>query len=517
VAKSTLFDKLSDIKAAPYNPRVICEDALVGLGYSIEEFGDLSGITVNIKTGNLVTGHQRIKAIKTAYGDLEIVNDKITLPTGQIFSVRKVDWPLNKEKAANIAANNQYIQGDWTSELGNLLEEVQVELPDLFDNLYFNDLVADVPEAEIDSNETEISEDEVPKIATEPVIQKGDLILLGKHRVLCGDSTNVQHVDRLMDGKKAQLVHADPPYGMGKEKDGVIGDNQYGAKLDAFQLLWWEAVRPWLDGNASVYIWGNAEDLWRLWFVGGLKDIERVTFRNEIVWDKGGGGMAVGTEAGRMYQSSERCLLFMLGEQGFSTNADNYWEGWEPIRKYLATQKSTMGWTDKWVATNLGIDPRLHWFSTSQWEMPTKEKYLCLQKLANGKAFQRDYEDLKREFYATRAYFDNAHENMTDVWGYKRVQGEERHGHATPKPVGMVARAIKSSCPENRLVVEPFLGSGSTLMACEQTNRICYGMELSEAYCQVIAERYINFVGSSEGVKVIRDEQELSWQEVTNE
>ena len=67
---------------------------------------------------------------------------------------------------------------------------------------------------------------------------------LGRHRLLCGDSTNPDDVARLMDGAKADVVHADPPYGMGKENEGVANDNLYGPKLDAFQMSWWTAARP---------------------------------------------------------------------------------------------------------------------------------------------------------------------------------------------------------------------------------------------------------------------------------
>lgn len=77
---------------------------------------------------------------------------------------------------------------------------------------------------------------------------------------------------------------------------------------------------------------------------------------------------------------------------------------------------------------------------------------------------------------------------MTDVWNYSRVVGEDRHGHATPKPVDMICRALKSSLPEKGFCIEPFIGSGTTLIACEKTARICYGMEIDPNYCAVVLE-----------------------------
>jgi DNA modification methylase len=322
--------------------------------------------------------------------------------------------------------------------------------------------------------------------------------------VLCGDSTKAEDVARLMDGKRAQLVHADPPYGMGKEKDGVQNDNLYRDKLDAFQMSWWNVFRKHTDDNGSAYIWGNAEDLWRLWYVGGLKDLERLTFRNQIIWDKPPSGLGDGQNNSimRSYGAKyEACFFFMLGEQGFNNNADNYWEGWEPIRKYLANEMEKCGGSKKWKEA-LGNQMGGHYFTKSQWSFPTEDAYKKLQAFAKGDAFKREHDELKREhdelkreFYATRAHFDNTHENMTDVWDFPRVTGEERHGHATPKPVAMMVRAIKSSCPAGGIVAEPFGGSGSTLIGAEQCGRACFTMELSPAYVDVIVKRWENLTG----------------------
>jgi DNA modification methylase len=299
-----------------------------------------------------------------------------------------------------------------------------------------------------------------------------------------------------MAGEKAQLVHADPPYGMGKEKDGVENDNLYAEKLDAFQMAWWRAFRPHVEDNGSAYIWGNAEDLWRLWYRGGLKDSERLTFRNEIAWNKYVGNVKPTViEMMRSYCNySERCLFFMLGEQGFNNNADNYWEGWEPIRAYFETEMNKCGGSKKWGEA-LGNQMGSHYFTRSQWIFPTEEAYKKLQSFAKGDAFKRDYDELKREFYATRAYFDNTHDNMTDVWEFHRVTGEDRHGHATPKPVTMICRAIKSSSAQGEVVVEPFLGSGTTIIAAEQLGRKCYAMEISPIYCDVSVNRWEDFTG----------------------
>jgi len=419
------------------------------------------------------------------------------------------------------------------SELVSSLSPDSAAVSDLLNGMVENiDLEKDVP-----------PDEDVFEIPSVSWVQQGDMFQLGRHRLLCGDSTDVESVEKLMGGAKGSLVHADPPYGMDKDFDN---DNLHKENLDSFHMNWWNVWRPFIHDNASAYIWGNSADLWRLWHEGGLKDSERLTFRNEIVWDKGGGGMAVGTEAGRMFQSSERCLFFMLGEQGFNNNADNYWEGWEPIRSQLESDCQKMGWGPKDIKRICGVGMYSHWFTKSQWGFITKEHYDKLQAEAKGSAFvdgydglrseyeelkgakmgspfQASYEQLRETFYNSRAYFDNSHEAMSDVWLYApvnlsesepasdtiagdiwkcpRVIGIERYGHPTPKPVKMVIRVVKTSCGGEGLIVDPFSGTGTTIMASEYSNRACYAMEIEPRYCDVTIKRWEDYTGQK-AVKV---------------
>lgn len=441
-------------------------------------------------------------------GTLELIDGHARAEVAGTAEVPVLVLDVNEAEANKILATFDPIGAMAESDaakLDSVLREVETANEDL------SQMIADLANDAglyLDDVSPEIHEDEIPETPFDPVTKLGDVWILGKHRLVCGDSTNVDNVARLMDGKSANLLHADPPYGMGKEKDGIANDNLYGEKLDAFQMKWWKAFRKHINDNGSAYIWGNAADLWRLWYSGGLSDSERLTIRNEIVWDKktaGAGGIShMGADGFRQYpNATERCLFFMIGEQGFNNNSDNYWDGWDSIRLYLEKEMRKIGWSvgdiNKITNTKMGG----HWVTKSQWSLITAGHYKKLQQAAiNYDAFKREHDDLnrehddlKRKFYATRAYFDNAHDNMTDVWEFPRVTGDERHGHATPKPVSMMVRAIKSSCPENGIVVEPFFGSGTTLIAAEQLGRTCYGMELSPAYCDVIIERWQNLTG----------------------
>jgi hypothetical protein len=139
---------LDDLRAADYNPRTITPAAAEGLTTSITEFGDLAGITWNARTGNLVSGHQRVDRLRKLGAKLDgagFDEPRLVLPDGTGFPIRVVDWPVEKEKAANIAANNPKIGGDFTDGVDALLREVQSTLPDeVFKAMQFDVLAADL-------------------------------------------------------------------------------------------------------------------------------------------------------------------------------------------------------------------------------------------------------------------------------------------------------------------------------------------------------------------------------------
>jgi DNA modification methylase len=399
--------------------------------------------------------------------------------------------------------------------LNDLAQEV--DLSEFFPDYKLNELLESFGKGEgfgsneqQEENEEEIAEllDKVDEI--ESRVKLGEIWALGHHRLGCGDSTVEGNVRALLGDGKAVLVHADPPYGMGKEKDGVLNDNLYRDKLDDFQMKWIRACRGNVEDNGSFYIWGNAEDLWRLWYSGGLKNSERLTFRNQIIWDKKH-GQGMGSDDFRMFPTvTEHCLFYMLGESNWG---DDWWDGWKPIKDWMIEQKRACKWNcddiNKILGTATGGGGMAgHYFreggEMKQWTLPTQEMYLKLQKAANGKAFKKEYDELKKEYdelkkewYSTRAYFDNTHENMTDVWEYPRVQGEERWGHATPKPVDMIARIYKSSSPDDGVIYSPFLGSGTDIIAGEKSggDRTVYGFELSPQYCEIILQRFSKLTG----------------------
>lgn len=503
---------LSEIIPYARNPRDNL-NAIDKVASSIKEFGWQQPIVIDSKN-NIIAGHTRYLAAQ------KLGIEKVPVQIASALTERQI-------KAYRLADNRVAQEATWNTQFLALeFEDLKSLEFDLSLTGFNNEEIANLFAEELPPGSGE--EDSVPDIADESISKRGDIWILGNHRLMCGDSTVITDVDKLMRHEKSCLLHADPPYGMGKQKDGVENDNLYGEKLDQFQLDWWNTFRPFLVDNTSVYIWGNAPELWRLWYAGGLAASERLTIHNEIVWDKETAQGIKSPDFRSFPIASERCLFFMLGEQGYNNNSDNFWEGFEPIRSYLENERNKMGWNNKDIADWFNMDSRMarHWFTKSQWTMPTEEQYKVFQEKAEGKAFLMPYESagadlentnnnfqsLKGEFYKTRAYFNNAHDMMTDVWRFPRVTGEERHGHATPKPVAMMERIINSSSKKSDIIIEPFAGSGTTLIACEKIGRFCFTMELSEKYCDVIIKRWQNFTGK----KAIHEEFKKSFDEMRN-
>ena len=412
----------------------------------------------------------------------------------ELVVVKRTDLNTDDEKRKKLAVMDNSTSD--SSEFDLELLSVDFDVPDL------QDMGIDIPDVKVE--EKEVVEDEVPE-QVETKCKLGDIWQLGEHRLMCGDSTCVTDVEKLMKGEKADMVFTDPPYGMKKEKDGVLNDNLNFDELLEFNKQWIPLTFTNTKDNGSWYCWGIDEPLMDI-YSNILKPMikeNKITFRNLITWDKGSGQGQLSEEF-RMYPiADEKCLFVQCGINCLTLNAHQNWEEYEPIRKYLFEQRIKCGWDIPTMKTIAGHSDksRDHWTSKSQWSLPTKDVYLKFQQWAkenNVEAFQKEYEQLRAEYEQLRAYFDNTHDNMNNVWHFPKTSQEERKqtgGHATPKPIALCSRAIKSSSRENETVLDVFGGSGSTLIACEQLNRKCFMMELDEHYCDVIIQRWENLTG----------------------
>lgn len=492
----------------PYarNARTHSKAQVAKIAASIREWGWTVPVLVD-EENTIIAGHGRVMAAEV----LELEAVPVMVARG---------WTEAQRRAYVIADNRLALDAGWD------LETLAGELEDLADLDFDLDLTGfDADEREKlrgDDKATaaalaDADAADLPDVQEVVVTKPGDVWILGRHRIACGDSTRADDVARLMLEDVAELVVADPPYGMGKEKDGVANDNLYREKLDTFQMAWWAAALEHVSENGSAYLWGNAPDLWRLWYTGGLSRDRELLVRNEIVWNK---GSAFGMRSAGQHSfpvATERCLFLMRGQQFIGNqNKEDYWEGWEPLRAWLVEQRDRVGWKTKDVNALTGTHMAGHWFGRSQFQPISAEHYATLQKAADGVAFVEDYEELFERLFpglrdggnehrrqlseqvrGSRTYFDNTHDKMSDVWEFGRVHGEERFGHATPKPVAMIGRCVASSSPEDGVVFDPFSGTGTVLVACEILGRSARALELEPAYVDVAVRRWQAHAGAA--------------------
>ncbi|AQS52520.1 Modification methylase DpnIIB [Jeotgalibaca dankookensis] len=399
---------LKELTPAEYNPRKNLQpgDAeYEKLKRSLGTFGYVDPIIWNQRTERVVGGHQRLKVLEDlGYETIDCV---------------VVDLDEDKEKALNVALNK--ISGDWDKDklviLISDLEATDFDVsltgfdPEELDDLFKDDLKDGIEDDDFD----------VDEVLKEPTMtQQGDIWQLGRHRLVCGDSTKISTFEALMEGRLANLIVTDPPYNVNYEgKAGKIqNDNQsdvdfYQFLLDVFQLS-----HDVLADDGSIYMFHA--------------DTEGLNFRRAF------------KEAG--FYLSGTCIWkkqsLVLGRSPYQWQHEPILFGWKKKGKHL-------------------------WY--------------------NGR-------------------------KESTIWEFDKPK--KNGDHPTMKPVPLIAYPILNSSLTNGIVLDPFGGSGSTLIACEQTDRVCYTIELDEKYCDVIVKRYIKQVENSTEVTLIRKGKKYTYSDL---
>lgn len=490
------------LQGLPANPREIRDEKFEKLKANIQKYPELleyrSLMVYPMPNGKhiIIGGNMRYRAMQElGYTEVPCV-------------IIPAETPVEKLGAYTILDNNDFGKWDWDL-LANEWSDWNME--DLGLDWDFSGFGEMESNAEKESKQVEEDDFDEEKEEIPTRVSMGEVWLLGEHRLMCGDSTDAGSVVGLMDGKKADLVFTDPPYGMKKEKVGVLNDNLNFDDLLEFNKRWIPLTFANLKDNGSWYCWGIDEPLMDIYsnILKPMIKSREICFRNLITWDKGS-GQGQRSEALRMYPiADEKCLFVMVGweaVQGFTVNSCDYSPVMEPLRSYLEGEIKRLGENDDTIANALGWTCGRtvnHWYSKSQFALPTKENYEALraygiEKTGDADFLKHEYDSLKHEYYAGRSFFDNTHDSMNNVWHFKRTGADERQdvgGHATPKPLALCARGIKTSSREGEIVLDVFGGSGSTLIACEQLNRKCYMMELDPHYCDVIIARWEKLAG----------------------
>lgn len=407
----------SKLMAAKYNPR---KDLKPGdteyekLRRSIEEFGYVEPVIWNERTGNIVGGHQRFKVlVSLGYTEIECV-------------VLNID--AQREKALNVALNK--ISGEFDIPLlTDLLRDLNEEGFDVsltgFDATEMEDLFKDKTTGKV--KEDNFDADKAAAEIETPVTQRGDIWLLGKHRLMCGDSTVLTEVQQLMDGQKARFIFTDPPWNVDYGSDAkhpswkarqILNDKMSTEQFGAFLLAAFRCMSVVSETGCMTYVVMSAQE----W--GNIMPAMRGSgfhWSSTIIWAKDS---------------------LVLSRKDYHTQYEPIWYGWLEGTRLC----------------------------------PLKDR------------------------------------KQSDVWNIPRPKVSIEH--PTMKPVALVAKALLNSSRTGDTALDLFGGSGTTLIASEQTERVCFMMELDPKYCDVIVKRYIEQVGNDESVFLLRDGVKSAYAEV---
>lgn len=397
-------------KLIPYvnNARTHSAEQINKLRASLREFGFINPVIID-REFNVIAGHGRIAAAKA-----EGIDEVPCVFADHLTEAQK--------KAYILADNRMALDAGWNEEMLKVeIEALQAEDIDIsltgFDEKELATLF------DTDSEVTDDDFDVDAELEKPCVTQSGDIWTLGKHTLVCGDSTKEDTYAALMDGRKANLVITDPPYNVNYEgtagkikNDNMAADKFYQFLFDAFSNM-----ANVMADDASIYVFHA--------------DTEGLNFRKAFA------------DAG-FYLSG--CCIWK--KQSLVLGRSPYQWQHEPV---------LYGWKKK---------------GKHQWYTGRKE---------------------------------------STIWEFDKPK---RNGdHPTMKPVPLLAYPIRNSSMANSVVLDPFGGSGSTLIACEQTDRICLTIELDEKFCDVIVKRYIEQVGSDDGVYVVRDGKKIPYSELVKE
>ena len=400
---------LKELKPAAYNPRKKLKKGdkeYEKIKQSLLKFGYVDPIIVN-EDLTVIGGHQRLTVLK----DLDYETAKCVI----------VDLPKEDEKALNIALNK--ITGQWDEALlADLLLDLQESDFNLdltgFEPPEIDDILSNVHDKELSEDEFDVEEE----LKKPTVSRHGDIWQLGKHRVICGDSTKAETYKQLLDDRKANLVVTDPPYNVDVEETAgkILNDNMSDGDFYQFLRSMFTQVENHMETDASIYVFHA--------------DTEGLNFRKAF------------KDAG--FYLSGCCIWkknsLVLGLSPYQWQHEPCLYGWKKKGKH-------------------------QWFSDRK---------------------------------------------QTTIWEYDRPKSSK--DHPTMKPIQLMAYPIQNSSMRGTIVLDPFLGSGSTLIAADQTGRVCYGIELDEKFVDVIVKRYIEVTGDTE-VTVQRNHEVLTYNQVLKE
>lgn len=434
--------KVDDIIPYFNNPKEHPKGQIEKIASSIKAFGFTVPVIVD-KDNELIAGHGRLEAAKL-------------LKMKEIPAIRRADLTDAQVRAFRIA-DNKVAESEWSYEqLATEFEMLQSDDFDLkltgfdekeIDKIMNTELTKDIVDDEFDID------GEVEKIK-KPVTKKGDLVTLGNHFLLCGDATDESSYKKLLGNKKADMIFTDPPYNVdyvGKTKDALKIQNDKMSDDNFYQFLYdfYYAALEYTKPGGAIYVCHA--------------DTEGINFRTALI------------DAGWLHKETIIWVknILVMGRQDYHWKHEPILYGWKPggahswfgDRKQSTVIENIPGVLVKQVEDGYEI--------TFDWEMNS-----VVIKVPDYKVLSAGDDTDK-----TAWFFD------------KPVRSAE---HPTMKPVPIPGRAIKNSSKKGQIILDPFAGSGSTLIAAEQTNRLAYCIELDPVYCDVIIKRYVKYKRSQD-------------------
>jgi DNA modification methylase len=391
---------INELREWNLNPRGIKKDKFEELKNRIKRFGQFKPLII-CPDGEVIGGNMRLKA----YRELGITDVWVSV----------VNPKTEAEKVEIALADNEemgYYEEEALAELINQYRDT-IKLSDYSIHLGQPTSLEDL----LSKYGPEPIEDEVPEVAENPVSKLGEVYQLGRHRLMCGDSTKIEDVEKLMNGKKADMVFTDPPYGVSyaskneylntiapgnRIQTPIENDHMSLQDTENFIYACFVNLRMMLADKSSYYITApQGSDLLMMMM---MMQKAGLTLRHMLIWVKNN---------------------HVLGRTDYNYKHEPILFGWINTHNFYGNGR--------------------HQFSTWEIDKPLKS-------------------DL----------------------------------HPTMKPIALIENALLNSTKKDDIVADLFGGSGSTLIACEQTNRTCYMMEIDPKYCDVIRKRYAKFIGKEE-------------------
>jgi DNA modification methylase len=409
--------KTADLIPYVNNARTHSEQQVLQIAASIKEFGFNSPVLVDGENG-IIAGHGRVLAAKKLGLD--------EVPTIELKHLTKT-----QKKAYILADNRLALNSGWDNDL------LALELGELSDDGFDLELLGfDNTELSLIGNQEEVQdgltdEDEIPETPIEPITKLHDVWLLGNHKLMCGDSTNIDDVDVLMGGGKADMVWTDPPYNVAIEgiAGKILNDDMSDESFKQFLLDVYACYFMVIKDGGVIYV--------------AHADSERVNF-TKCFKDAG-------------FKLSQ--VLIWVKQSGTLSRQDFNWQH-EPI---------LYGWKEG----------AAHYFCGDFTRTSVIDDDIDIKKM--NKAELQELVNSYRTEQKNTALREN------------RPYRSELH--PTMKPVNLVQRMIEWSSKPKEVVLDLFGGSGTTLMACQNANRHARLMELDPKYCDVIVKRWQDFTG----------------------